>query len=1706
MPLNKLDNFIKNTEGRILYVSPADLDATDSIDNQGNSLARPFKTLQRALLESARFSYVAGDNNDLVEKTTILLMPGEHIIDNRPGYAIAPDDPANPVNAVYTPYGSTSTINTDLLLDLNSNFDVDQEDNILYKFNSVYGGVIVPRGTSIVGLDLRKTKVRPKYVPNPTDNTPSTSIFRLTGACYFWQFSFFDGDENTTVYTSPSNSGANKVKPTFSHHKLTCFEYADGVNEISNGLTDLDMYYAKVNRSFSSSSRVIGESNNDRYPKNDSDFSKQRPEWEIVGAFGKDPLGISSITSGDANVNAGNIVTVTTNIDHNLTEETPIKISGVDSPNTTYNISTKVSRVTGLRTFEYTLPTFPQNLNPVPSFTNGKVTIETDTVSGASPYIFNISMRSVWGMNGMHADGSKADGFRSMVVAQFTGVSLQKDDRAFVKYLPTSRTYSLPEFAGTSSGDTLALESSALSSAKIYHLDSSAVYRPGWETTHIRASNDAILQIVSVFAIGYNKHFHTESGADASITNSNSNFGQLSLVSSGFKKESFAKDNNAFITHIIPPKGISDTEDKIDWVRLDFDNASNSATKLYISGYTQQKSPPPSVTQGFRIGAKHNDKLYVEIGGITKSADIIMDTGEISKKEYNISSTPTSSNQSLFTVQGTHNLSTGESVKLYSDSGDLPENIAEETLYYVIRLNNTTFKLSSSQSDANNGEFVNAYGGTNLRIVSRVSDKTSGEVAHPIQYDENGWFITVTNSTIWDNTNSQISGNTTGLSEPTYVLRTGDTRSLDDKLYKVRIVVPKEFANARDPESGFIIQESSSTGLRDSLDDSISILNRNDYGFNKNNKLISTCTYDGGSDKVTVLCERPHDLNVGDTIIVKNVKSSDNVVGTANSGFNGTFSVSDIDNLLEFKYSTSRSAGDYLNQTVRDENYPRIERNDNQKNLFLYRNEIIQNYIQGERDGIYHAYVLNSDYEVPGFSNLKYGQNVVNLYPQLDRDNVNDNPPASKSYALRSPLGKVVTNDVKNSLTKEAIHKLNTSFGHGKIITNVTESSQGISTITFDRDHGLQSISEIRLSSPGSGYPVSDGVYYGVKLKDTVSDLWKGATAKIQIQSGSAIDAGSSLIHGGSGYGSGETFKLGTEILGTPTISDGTTVALASTTIISSIGNVVQFTGFGTSTDSYHRIVGIDSTNKVAIGRTDGDPIINNDQYAYIVGPSIDCTITSSGGISTISAPNDDPIGLVVGNKFKLTDDQNNNVGDYVVDTVIGVSTVTIKSEIGISDGYILKHGLSSNIGNSDKSNENLDARASVVFDNVHGKLSAGIVTSTQVISVTMPNSGDDDKSLSLGSYIVVNDEYMRVKEIDSNNDLVVIRGAFGTRAKEHSQYSIVKKVSPTAIEFRRPSIIRASGHTFEYLGYGPGNYSTGLPQVQDRTLNEREEFLSQSQERESGVVVYTGMNNKGDFFIGNQKKSSSTGEEITFDTPIPTVTGEKESRLSSVFDEVTIKDRLVVEGGDTKQILSQFDGPVTFNKEVTTKHDVNINANLTLKNGSIIGIKTDVTIDNGDKVYFGDGETNFITDSGDDELGIYSDDAIRFYHDNSLKMSVTGIGVSIGHDLYVTGDITAFWTSDERLKDNITPIEDPLAKVVSISGNTFDWNDKSKKRGTDTGLIAQEVESLGLPGLVVSRDNGYLAVDYHKVVPLLVEAIKELSNKVDSLEQRLNN
>ena len=153
-------------------------------------------------------------------------------------------------------------------------------------------------------------------------------------------------------------------------------------------------------------------------------------------------------------------------------------------------------------------------------------------------------------------------------------------------------------------------------------------------------------------------------------------------------------------------------------------------------------------------------------------------------------------------------------------------------------------------------------------------------------------------------------------------------------------------------------------------------------------------------------------------------------------------------------------------------------------------------------------------------------------------------------------------------------------------------------------------------------------------------------------------------------------------------------------------------------------------------------------------------------------------------------------------------------------------------------------------------------------------------------------------------------------------------------------------------------------------------------------------------------------------------------------------------------------------------------------------------------------------TGGNDAAFGLYCSTSAS----NSSKISIVGrnnagngnitiadfiVGGSNTPELKCFGDITAFASSDATLKENITPISNAVDKVLSISGNTFTWNEKSIYNGEEgTGIIAQEIEALGLPGLTTTRENGTKAVRYDRLVPLLIEAIKELSSKVKSLEK----
>ena len=423
MGLSRLENFLKNARGNILYVSPNDLDSTDSIENKGNSLTRPFKTIQRALIEASRFSYQRGLNNDRFGQTTILLHPGDHIIDNRPGWI-----PSGSANFVRRDGTSSSDFSA---WDLTTVFDLTNANNALYKLNSVHGGVIVPRGTSIVGYDLRKTKIRPLYVPSPTnDDIDTAAIFRVTGECYFWQLSIFDADPNGTAFIDYT---ANKFVPNFSHHKLTAFEYADGVNNVvikdsfqtlGTNRTDLQMYYEKVGLCYGTAS---GRGIEPDYPSSALDIEPKVDEYRIVGSTGAS-VGITSIKAGNGVVSSDIITVTTAEAVSGLDVDTPFVLDGVTA--TGYDGKYVVSEKVNSTQFKYQVQNAP--VDPLPSVTGSTVELNSDTVTSSSPYIFNCSVRSVYGINGLHADGAKATGFKSMVAAQFTGIGLQKDDNAFI--------------------------------------------------------------------------------------------------------------------------------------------------------------------------------------------------------------------------------------------------------------------------------------------------------------------------------------------------------------------------------------------------------------------------------------------------------------------------------------------------------------------------------------------------------------------------------------------------------------------------------------------------------------------------------------------------------------------------------------------------------------------------------------------------------------------------------------------------------------------------------------------------------------------------------------------------------------------------------------------------------------------------------------------------------------------------------------------------------------------------------------------------------------------------------------------------------------------------------------------------------------------------------------------------------------------------
>ena len=1564
MPLSRLDNFLKNARGNILYVNPNDLDATDSVENQGNSLARPFKTIQRALLEAARFSYQSGLDNDRFNQTSIMLYPGEHVIDNRPGWI--PDG----ANNFKLRDGSTSSDFSSL--SLTSNFDLTTDSNVLYKLNSVYGGVIIPRGTSIVGYDLRKTKIRPKYVPNPeNDSIDRSSIFRVTGGCYMWQFSVFDGDPNGTVYKDYTNG---IFVPNFSHHKLTTFEYADGVNDvkindsfISNfdaGRTDLEMYYEKVGLIYGPSS---GREIEPDYPSSGLDIQPKIDEYRIVGPTAG-AIGITSIKSGNG---ADSSTTVTVTLATGLTGldvDTAFQVDGITASG--YDGQFVVSDVIssdnfGTTQFQYKVSNAPAN--PLPAVTGSEVKLQVDTVTSASPYIFNISLRSVFGMCGLLADGNKATGFKSMVVAQFTGIGLQKDPNAFVKYDKTSGEYKDSTFGGNENINT----------------DSRAVYKPSYRNFHIKCSNDSILQLVSIFAIGYAEHFSVDTGGDQSLTNSNSNFGSKSLVAKGFKRTAFSRDDVGYVTNIIPPRVLETADVAIEFVALDVYQTSAgiaSTSRLYLYNETNVDSKPINVLEGYRIGAKENDKLKVLISGSEHSARIVMPDTELSstqssfKKEFSVgrSSGINSISSNTFTFTGDHSFLQGETVRVIAENGHLPDGLADNNLYFAITngLGNDKVKVAQTLNDATNDSpvVINNKGGI-LKIESRVSDKNSGDIGHPIQYDSSAsqWYITVGTASTDNGIYPTLVGlGTTALGAATprtFITRQPDTRTITDTIYRLRYVLPagSGITSARPPQDGYVIQDSNSvTGSTDTevakyfSPTSVSLSNVNEL---RNFKFIANAYLSGNS--ANILAELPHKLTVGSQVEINNVVSANNPAGVGNSGFNGTYSVTGITSAREFIVSIPSivDPGTFTNNTSsRTTSLPSFSQKKYNETFTVYRSQEVQEYQPGAQDGIYHLIVTNSSNtpSVSPFSSERYSQAIEFLYPQLNRDNPNSDPSSAKSYAVANPIGSVVVDDAQSSITKETLDKFVDDRNVGVGITFIQSNSVGTAhTIFTDIDHGFNRSVKVSIADSGTGYGSgSAGYLYNAKLVSAGAASTQGinASARIQINaSGNLVSV--KIMDGGSNYTVGDSLQ----IVGVTTSAPHSIGIVTVTQIYNNVGDVLDIRGITPNSNSefntLYKITEVSNSQEVKISSASTISVAGSgigltdtaSATAVLTGQSLDVaafTYNSTTGVGIVTTTQRH--GLLVNNKIKLGGADNPLYrNDFIVKKLNSQTSFNINVGTGTitpaTSGTITAYRFQSaaQAGNILLSDENIGGRQPFEYAGITTTISSAITDAT---SETINIRDLDKLDFNIGDFLNIDKEILRIKStVSGSSAITVFRGILGSQAATHADESIIRKIICHPIEFRRNSIIRASGHTFEYLGFGPGNYSTALPSRQDRTLTSQEELLSQSNKQDGGINVYTGMNDQGDFYVGNKKVSSATGQEEVFDTPIPSVTGEdirtgRQGGLNIGFDvltplEASISRSLRVEGGPDGNIISEFDGPVIFNNKITSTSNKGIEA-----------------------------------------------------------------------------------------------------------------------------------------------------------------------------------
>ena len=462
-------------------------------------------------------------------------------------------------------------------------------------------GIILPRGVSIIGADLRKVLFKPTYVPDPIDDTiPRASIFRMTGGNFFQGFTILDQDERDRSFRAPT-----------SHHKLSAFAFSTEAdlelyyNRIADAFTDRTIYnkaqdaanLIKANYDWLIENLTIYTNINNPNTSPDSNFARfykifeeqlpyyiqalildlqQLDKYNVTrfansfknrhidtlasqGFSNERIVTIQNCYVEQINNSFGYFVQAINNLggvrdyriifDTSVTGQCTDVITAIDNYLNIIKQTIKGSIIPPLNAIRFIAGDVeardPETSIVIPNTATGGPSV--NTVQGASPYIFSASVRSEYGMCGIDGDGSLVKGLKSYLAAQFTIISLQKDPQAFTK--DGAELEVNPE--GRYKGSLLT------------HFTQTNAHKD-WRHFGYRVLNGAYSQLVSCFCICPAVHYWAGSGGEFSITNSTSNFGDVSLYAETYNPKAYPQDSNIQLAGIIKPQDLPDIRNNVE--------------------------------------------------------------------------------------------------------------------------------------------------------------------------------------------------------------------------------------------------------------------------------------------------------------------------------------------------------------------------------------------------------------------------------------------------------------------------------------------------------------------------------------------------------------------------------------------------------------------------------------------------------------------------------------------------------------------------------------------------------------------------------------------------------------------------------------------------------------------------------------------------------------------------------------------------------------------------------------------------------------------------------------------------------------------------------------------------------------------------------------------------------------------------------------